>query len=102
MVTAMELLGFMVLLGVPLGYLALQLRLLRRWRGGWRLAAGAPLPIWLIWVARFAWDTTLDPTSHNLFPFEILIGAAAALLYLAVLAGIRFAAEAMGSGQRRP
>jgi hypothetical protein len=30
MMAAMELLGFIVLLGVPLGYLALQLRLLRR------------------------------------------------------------------------
>ena len=98
----MELLGFVVLLGVPLGYLALQLRLLRRWPGWWRLAAGAPLPIWLMWVARFAWDTTLDPTSHNLFPFEILIGAAAALLYLAVLAGARLAARAIGAGQSQP
>jgi hypothetical protein len=99
---AMELLGFVVLLGVPLGYLALQVRLLRRWHGGWRLAAAAPLPFWLVWAARFAWDPTVDPTSHNLFPFEILIGAAAALLYLAVLAGARLAAEATGAGQRRP
>ena len=98
----MELLGFVVLLGVPLGYLALQARLLRRWRGGWRLAAAAPLPVWLVWVARFAWDTTVDPTSHNLFPFEILIGAAGALLYLAVVAGARFAVQATGAGQRRP
>ena len=55
-----------------------------------------------MWVARFAWDTTLDPTSHNLFPFEILIGAAAALLYLAVLAGARLAARAIGAGQSQP
>ena len=96
----MELLGFAILLGVPLGYLALQARLLHRGHGGWRLAAGAPLPIWLMWIARFAWDTTLDPTSHNLFPFEILIGAAAALLYLAVLAGLRLAADAMEVGRR--
>src|SRR5688572_3910310 len=75
MLAAMELLGFAVLLGLPLGYLALQTRLLRRWHSGWRLAAAAPLPFWLMWAARFAWDTTLDPTSHNLFPFEILIGA---------------------------
>jgi hypothetical protein len=102
MLAAMELLGFAVLLGLPLGYLVLQTRLLRRWHSGWRLAAAAPLPFWLMWAARFAWDTTLDPTSHNLFPFEILIGAAAALLYLAILATVRRAAELVGVGLRRP
>jgi hypothetical protein len=102
MLAAMELLGFAVLLGLPLGYLVLQTRLLRRWHSGWRLAAAAPLPFWLMWAARFAWDTTLDPTSHNLFPFEILIGAAAALLYLVVLAGARLSAQAVGLGQRCP
>ena len=44
-------------------------------------------------MAKFAWDVTLDPTSHNLFPFELLIGAGMALLYLCCLALLRRLAE---------
>jgi len=31
-------------------------------------------------------DITRDPASHNLFPFEVLIGAAVALPHLGLLA----------------
>ena len=64
-------------------------RLLRRWAGAWRLAAGLPLLGWAIWGGNFARDVTRDPTSHNLFPFEVLIGAGMALLYLGGLAVLR-------------
>ena len=37
----------------------------------------------------FVRDLTADPTSHNLFPFEIMIGVMAALIYLACLAMAR-------------
>lgn len=96
----MERLGFVVLVGLPVGYVAAQTLALRRWRGGWRLAAGLPLPPWLVWAALLARDLTADPTSHNLFPFEILIGAAAALTYLAALAGARRLAAVRAPGRR--
>jgi hypothetical protein len=80
--TLLGLLAFPVLLGVPLLYAYLQGRLLRRWTGGWRLVAGLPLLGWATWVGKFARDVTLDPTSHNLFPFEVLIGTCAAMAYL--------------------
>jgi hypothetical protein len=64
MTAAMELLGSIALLGVPLGYLALQLRLPRRWPGWWRLAAAAPLPFWLMWVE------LIDGTALALVPME--------------------------------
>lgn len=85
----MGLLAFPMLLGLPLGYAWVQARLLRRWTGVWRLAASLPLPAWVVWGGNFARDVTQDPTSHNLFPFEILIGAGAALLYLGCLAMAR-------------
>jgi hypothetical protein len=78
-----------VLLGVPLGYLALQLRALRRWQGRGRLAAGLPLLGWAMWGLILARDVLRDPSSHNLFPFEILLGALAALAYLGLVAGLR-------------
>ena len=44
-----------------------------------------PLPLWLVWGAILVVDLFRDPTSHNLFPFEILLGAIIALVYLALL-----------------
>ena len=73
------LVAFVLIAGVPLTYIALQLRLLRRWRGRWRLTAA--LPVVAGRAVNFAADVARDPTSHNLFPLEILIGAVGGLLY---------------------
>lgn len=43
-----------------------------RWRGGWRLAAAVPAAAMVFVVLRIAFGTLFDPTSHNLWPFEIL------------------------------
>jgi hypothetical protein len=93
--------GFALLLGVPLAYAWVQVLLLRRWVGGWRLAAALPLAGCAVWAVNFAWDVTSDATSHNLFPFEILIGAGVALLYLGCLAALRrmVAGPVPGRGQ---
>lgn len=42
------------------------------WRGGWRLAAIVPAAMMTFVVLRLLFDTSRDPTSHNLWPFEIL------------------------------
>ncbi|MGE3294504.1 MAG: hypothetical protein AB7I59_21615 [Geminicoccaceae bacterium] len=86
MLGAMDtLLALPLLLGIPVGYLWLQVCLLRRWVGAWRVAAALPAIGWLVWLAGFARDVSVDPTSHNLFPFEILIGVVLAGLYLSTL-----------------
>ena len=56
-----------------------------RWRGGWRVAASVPLAAALLWAAKDAYDVSLDSTSHNLLPFEFLIGAAVAAPYMIVV-----------------
>jgi hypothetical protein len=81
--------GFLLLLGVPAAYVAAQTLALRRWRGPPRAAAALPLPVWLAWGAKFGVDVTLDPTSHNLFPFEILFLAAGSLAWLGLVAAAR-------------
>jgi hypothetical protein len=85
----MEFFLVQLLPAVPIGYGVLQVMALRRWRGRFRLAAAVPLPGWGAWLANLIRDLSIDPTSHNLFPFEILIGAVAALVYLALLAIFR-------------
>jgi hypothetical protein len=66
--------GFMLAM-IAIGILALAWPAwgLWRWRGGWRLAAAAPAVIMAFVVLRIVIDTTRDPTSHNLWPFEIVI-----------------------------
>ena len=56
-----------------------------KWRGGWRLAAAIPAAIMLFVVMRIVVDTARDPTSHNLWPFEILQFGIGAVLVIGVL-----------------
>ena len=60
-----------------------------RWRGGWRLAAAVPAAMMAFVVLRLVFDTARDPTSHNLWPFEILMTGALSAGVIAVLGAIR-------------
>ena len=59
-----------------------------RWRGAWRLAAGVLVALIVFTAPRIVLGVRADPTSHNLWPFELLILGvfnAAALLGMALL-----------------
>ena len=72
--------GFMlVILGLLLAGLVIPLWTVWKWRGGWRIAAAVPACVILFVVLRIIIDTSRDPTSHNLWPFEILIFGSVAL-----------------------
>jgi hypothetical protein len=60
-----------------------------KWRAPWRVAAAFPALLMAFVVGRIVVDTSRDPTSHNLWPFEILIYGAASVAIMAVLALIR-------------
>ncbi len=60
-----------------------------RWRGGWRLAAAVPAAMMAFVVLRLVFDVMRDPTSHNLWPFEILMTGALSVAVIAVLGAIR-------------
>lgn len=82
--------GFMLLmlaLGI-LGFLAPAWGLWR-WRGGWRLAAAAPAVLMAFVVLRIVAGTSIDPTSHNLWPFEILQTGALSVGVMMLLAFAR-------------
>lgn len=90
---------FMLLMcALVVGFLAMEVFALVRWKGIWRLVALLPLFIVSFIVARIAVDTQADPTSHNLWPFEIVVWSCLALAYLGVLVGIR----SMIEFRRRP
>lgn len=58
-----------------------------RWRGGWRLAAIVPAALMTFVVLRIIAGTAIDPTSHNLWPFEVVMAggiSSAAMVALAI------------------
>jgi hypothetical protein len=90
--------GFMlVVLVLGIGGIVLPVLAVRRWQGGWRVAACLPLAVIGFVVLRFAIDVAIDPTSHNLWPFEILQAGFVSLVLLGVLA---LARRLSGSGAR--
>ncbi len=67
-----------------------------RWRGGWRLAAVVPAAMMAFVALRIVFGVARDPTSHNLWPFEILqVGA----LSVAVMAVLMVARKLSGAGR---
>jgi hypothetical protein len=78
--------GFMlVVLALGIGSLVLPLRAMRRWEGGWRVAAAVPV-LWIGFVVlRIVVGTASDPTSHNLWPFEILYAGVVSLVLIGAL-----------------
>ncbi|MGH8216481.1 MAG: hypothetical protein ACREPZ_12430 [Rhodanobacteraceae bacterium] len=67
-----------------------------RWRGGWRLAAAVPAAIMGFVVLRLIVDTARDPTSHNLWPFEILMSGG---LSAAIMVALMIARKVSGAGR---
>lgn len=78
-----DLVALAVLLSLP-GYAALQWHAARNWRGGWRIAALAPLavmaPLVLHAVLAFM-------AQSNLWPLLVILTAPLAFLYLLALLG---------------
>ena len=56
-----------------------------RWRGCWRLAAALPCAGGAFVVLRIIIDTVRDPTSHNLWPFEIVMWCGLSVLWIFAL-----------------
>jgi hypothetical protein len=79
----------LAVLAIGVGGIAVPIRAVRRWQHGWRLAAAVPLA-WIAFVAlRIVVGAALDPTSHNLWPFEILYASVVSLVLIGALAVAR-------------
>lgn len=80
--------AFLGILLSPL-WLFLQIRALRAWRGWWRMVAAVPA-IAVTGHASFILARVLhDPTSHDLWPFELGMTLAAALVFIALASALR-------------
>jgi len=95
--TALGLVLMPLFLALVLACVGAPIWALWKWRGWWRLAAVVPFAIMAFVVGRIVVDTARDPTSHNLWPFEILYSGAAGLALIVVLA---LARRFTGAGAR--
>lgn len=66
-----------------------------RWRAGWRIGAAIPAVVMALVVLRILVGTARDPTSHNLWPFEIVMwgGLSCGCMVLLGIARRLFAAK---------
>lgn len=83
------LLFILLLVLVPLGYVACQVRMVWSYSGIWRWSAAMPLFPWALW-AFLGWPEFSDPVARKLIPFDILLGSLAALIYLGILARVKY------------
>ncbi|HWB30384.1 MAG TPA: hypothetical protein VG736_07775 [Vicinamibacterales bacterium] len=90
--------GFMlVMAAIGIGAVVMPIRALRRWQGGWWYAALVAIAPIAFVVLRIAFDVARDPTSHNLWPFEIVQIGVVSLVLLAI-----FAIARKATGASRP
>ena len=68
-----------------------------RWRDQWRWWAAVPFALVAFVVLRIAVGTAIDPTSHNLWPFEILLAGAGSMGWMLVALLLRKLLRARGS-----
>ena len=61
-----------------------------RWRDAWRWWPAIPLAAVGFVVLRIMVGTAIDPTSHNLWPFEILIAGGGSVAAMAVMSALRW------------
>jgi hypothetical protein len=87
--------GFMLaVLGLLFGGVAWPAWGVWKWHGGWRLAAALPIAAMSVVVLRILIDTARDPTSHNLWPFEIIMWGGGSCLFMVALKFVRRIANA--------
>jgi len=79
------LIGLAFVAGIP-GYFVLQSWTLKRFRGGWRIAASIPL---IGAVGTIGWSLFALSEDSNLWPLTFVLFASPAAFYLLVVAALR-------------
>lgn len=65
------------------------IRALRRWQGGWKTLAALPALVMAFVILNIIVGALFDPTSHNLWPFEIIMWGACSTLWMLALVLLR-------------
>lgn len=76
--------------GLTIGGIVLPIVAFRKWQGGWKVAAAVPMCIMGFAILQIIVGVILDPTSHNLWPFELIFIGAISLAMIVILKIARF------------
>lgn len=80
----------MLVLGtLPILAIMLLLRAKRQWEGRWKQVAILPFIVLALVSFNIIIGITLDPSSHNLFPFEILLWSLGSLGFMGLCSILR-------------
>jgi hypothetical protein len=82
-----------ILVSIAIVVLGPQIWAIRAWQGVWRWLAAAPLMLVGADLVLILASTAVDPTSHNLWPLELLFIATIGLPVVGVLWLVRLAAK---------
>lgn len=80
---------FLIIATLFFSFTGLAITFMRRWHGAWRWLASLPGVVLSIVILNILIGTLREPTSHNLWPLEIVMWSAGGLVYLGVLSLIR-------------
>ena len=72
-------------------FVGVEVWLIKRWSGAWRIIVALPLLALVGVIGKIIIDVRENPTSHNLWPFEIIIWCGygiGALLLISILRAI--------------
>jgi hypothetical protein len=79
----------LVIVAVFGGLVYLEVKTLRSWQRAWRIPASLPGLALAYVILRIVVDVWHDPTTHNLWPFELLIWSVGGMAFLGLLLLIR-------------
>ena len=68
-----------------LGFLGFELWALVKWRRIWRVGAALAGLVFLLGVGKLAFELSVDPYSHNMWPFELASWSGIGFFILAAL-----------------
>ncbi len=74
---------------VTIAAVGLPLRAKRQWEGHWKRAANLPLILLALGTLNIIIGLLVDPSSHNLFPLEILLWSLGSLGFIGLCTIIR-------------
>ena len=74
---------------IPCILVFLCVKLYRNWNAPYQAIALLPLMPLPVWFAKFLFDIKRDPTSHNLFPFEVFFVIIAGFVILLIVSVLR-------------
>ena len=83
----------LIIVLVAAAILAPQIWAIRAWRGWWRWLAAAPLLVLGADILLILAQTSIDPTSHNLWPLELAMIAVVGLPVVGPLWLLRLAVK---------